>query len=661
MRARRLLVTGVIAAGGWGVLPRPSEAAATLELYGTFEAMGVIANLAAADDPDGDATAQVEYRVGGSGAYLPGFPLSRVSGTRFVGSLFWLTPGTTYEARVTFADPDRGPLHGTSVTGSAATRAEITIPAASRSYYVTPSGSGTACSLASPCALATAISQAQAGEAVVLRAGVYYQGEQTLPRSGTAVAPIVIRSYPGEAAVLDGADPATFSWVAQGGGVYRTTVNAADTHLVAANGQRLYPYQSLAELQSLSWGIPGFFVSGTSVSVRLAGDANPNGAAMLVSRYNYALSLGQDYVYIEGLAFRHYGRGGYAKAVYINGGSNNLIRGCTFTLNDLGIGLKNAAGRNVIETSTFSDTDFDWPWDAVKEGSNLETGGVRFYSPVSGRGNVIRKNTFHDYFDGFGSCPEETAGETNETDVYGNLVYNTGDDGMETDGTCSNLRIWGNTFHDVLGGISLAPVYTGPVYAIRNLIYRIGAGNNSYTGLAFKFNSGYDASGPMFLFHNTVDAALPGNNALDIKEPGAWTLITTRNNIWSGTEFALYNANPSQPLALDYDDLYTTLAGELAWWGDLPDRHLNTLAELRSSTGQEPHGFNLAPGFKAPADGDYTLAATSALVDKGVLIPGINAEYRGAAPDLGALESNTRPSLSIGDVSVIEGTDGTKP
>jgi parallel beta-helix repeat protein len=462
MRAKRLLVTGVITAVGWGLLPRLTLAAATLELYGTFEAMGVIVDLATSDDPDGDATAQLEYRPAGSGAYLPGFPLSRVSGTRFVGSLFWLTPGTTYQARVTFTDPDGGPLHGTSVTGSNATRAEISIPPATHTYYVTPSGTGTACSLASPCALATAISQAQAGEAVVLRSGVYYQGEITLPRSGTGAAPIVLRSHPGEMAVLDGGDPATFGWVAQGGGVYRATVNAAGAHLVAANGQRLYPYQSLAELQSLSWGMPGFYTSGTTVYVRLAGDADPNSATMVVSRYNYAFSVGRDHVYFDGLTFRHYGRGDWAKALYLNSGSNNLIRGCTFTLNDLGIGLKYASSRNLIETSTFSDTDFDWPWDAVKDGSKLETGGVGFYSPVSGRGNVIRNNTFHDYFDGFGSCPEETAGETNETDVYGNLVYNTGDDGLSSDGTCSNLRIWGNSFHDVLAGISLAPVYTGP-------------------------------------------------------------------------------------------------------------------------------------------------------------------------------------------------------
>jgi hypothetical protein len=65
--------------------------------------------------------------------------------------------------------------------------------------------------------------------------------------------------------------------------------------------------------------------------------------------------------------------------------------------------------------------------------------------------------------------------------VYDNLVYNAGDDGIETDGRCSNVRLWGNTFHDVLMGISLAPVYTGPVYALRNLIYRTGVGNNTYT------------------------------------------------------------------------------------------------------------------------------------------------------------------------------------
>jgi parallel beta-helix repeat protein len=636
MNIRPLLLVLALMAGVLSPSSAPVRAAATLELYGTFHAMGVIVTLAATDDPDEDATAAVEYRTG-SEAYHAGFPLSRVSSTHFVGSLFWLQPGTPYDVRITFSDPD-GALNGATVSGTGSTRTEIIIPAPGHSYYVSPSGSGTTCSLAAPCSLTEGLSQAQPGQEIVLRGGVYYEGELFLTRSGVAGAPIVIKGYPGETAVLDGADPATFTWTNQGGGVWHTTVNASDPHLVLSNGQRLYPYQSQTDLQNLIWGIPGFYANGTSLHVRLAGDANPNTTTMTISRYVSAFEVEQSFIYFLNLTFRHYGLGSYGKAIYFYNANDNLVQGCTFAVNDLGIGIKRDSNRNVIQDNTFYDVDFDWPWDAVKAGSRLETGGIRFYDPATGRGNVIRRNTFHDYFDGLGVCPEATAGVTNETDVYENRVYNAGDDGMETDGQCSNVRIWGNTFHDVLSGISLAPVYTGPVYAIRNLIYRTGVGNNSYPGLSFKFNSGYDQSGPMYLFHNTADAALPGSSGIDIESPGTWKTIYARNNIWSGTEFALSNANPSQPLDFDYDDLYTTLANELVWWDGLSDRHLNTLAEFQAATGQEMHGLNVVPGFANVAGGDYVLDSSSDLIDAGVVIPGINDDYVGAAPDVGAFE-----------------------
>jgi len=622
------------------------KAAATLELYGTFHAMGVIVNVAASDDPDGDAVATVEYREAG-GVLQQGYPLTRVSATRFVGSLFGLTPGVTYDVLVIFDDPDAGVLDGIEASGSAATRADIVIPAPAHSYYAAPAGAGSACSLATPCALAEALDQAQAGDEVVLRGGVYAQGEMSLPRSGAAGAPIVIRSHTGEPAIFDGGDPATFSWTDQGGGVYRTTVNVADTHLVTANGQRLYPYQSLSDLQNLIWETPGFYADGATLYVRLAGDADPNGVPMVVSRYNYAFQVAQNYIYFLDVTFRHYGQGEYAKALYFREASWNLVQDCTFAINDLGIGIKLASEANVIQNNEFYDTDYDWPWDGVKDGSGLETGGVRFYDPVDGRGNIIRYNTFHDYFDGFGACPESSAVATNETDVYENLVYRVGDDGMEADGRCSNLRIWGNTFHDVLAGISLAPVYDGPVYAVRNLIYRTGGGNNDYPGLSFKFNSGYDQSGMMYLFHNTADAVLPGSSGLDIKSPGSWTGIYARNNIWAGTEYALYNSNPEQPLNLDYDGLYTSQAGELAWWSSLADRHLNTLAELQSATGLEMHGLAVEPGFAAPGDGNYHLDANSDLIDAGVVLPGINDGYSGSAPDIGAYEFAAQPVAQL--------------
>jgi hypothetical protein len=615
--------------------PASPSQAASLELYGTFQAMGITVTLAAGDDPEGDATAAVEYRPSGSGAYRQGFPLSRISDTRFVGSLFWLAPGSAYDVRVTLTDPGAGPLDGTAVQGTASTRAEIAIPAAHESHHASPGGSGAACSEAAPCSLGEALSQAQPGDEVLLRQGIYYQGEIALPRSGTPGAPIVVRGYPGETATLDGADPVGFTWTAQGGGLYRTTVNAPDPHLLAANGQRLLPYQSLSDLEDLIWGVPGFYAEDTEVYVRLAGDADPNGAAMVVSRYNHAFYVGRDHIYLLDLIFRHYGRGSWAKAIYLSNASDNLVSHCTFALNDLGVGLKRASHRNVIQDSEFYDTLFDWPWDAFYAGISLSSGGIRFYSPTTGRGNVIRRNAFHDLFDGFGACPGEAGVETNETDVYDNLVYRAGDDGMETDGRCSNVRIWGNTFHDVLMGISLAPVYDGPVYALRNLVYRTGVGNNEYTGSPFKFNSGYGLSGPMILVHNTSDAVLPGNNGLYIKAPGTWTLIHARNNVWSGTDYALHNYNTGQPVDLDYDDLWNGGAGDLVRWDGTG---YATLAGFISAMGQEPHGLSREPGFAGAASGDYTLDPTSDLVDAGLPIPGINDGFSGAAPDIGAFE-----------------------
>ena len=359
--------------------------------------------------------------------------------------------------------------------------------------------------------------------------------------------------------------------------------------------------------------------------------------ALTVSRYNQAFQVQQNHIYFLNLTFRHYGQGSYAKALYFSSGSDNLVQGCTFAVNDLGIGLKYGSHRNLIQDNTFYDTIFDWPWEAVKAGSELETGGIRFYDPATGRGNVIRRNTFHDFFDGLGICPGGPSDLVNETDFYENRVFRVGDDGVETDGQCSNVRLWSNTFHDVLIGISLAPVYTGPVYALRNLIYRTGAGNSSYPGSPFKFNSGYGTSGPMYLFHNTADAVRPNTNGLEIKTPGTWTKLYARNNIWSGTGYALYDYNTTQPLDWDYDNLWSSSGGTLIRWN-------NTLytqvSSFTAATGQEAHGLSLSPGFKDAGNGDYTLAPVSGLIDRGQVILGINDGYLGLGPDIGAFESS---------------------
>jgi parallel beta-helix repeat protein len=622
------------------VCPPTAEAGASVEVFGNFHTAGVIVTIDATDDPDGDLVAELSYRTG-TADFAEAFPLTRTRDTQLVGSLFDLGSNTTYDVRVAFEDPDGGPLDGQVIEASATTREEIWIDSTQRSYWVSPDGTGTQCTEASPCSLEYGLSRVSAGQEVVLEYGTYNAGELTVPRSGTADEPIVIRTDSG-IAVVSGADPQDFTWVHQGGGVYSTTVNVADTHLVTVGDERLYPYQTLLDLQNLSWGIPGFFVDGTTVSVHLEDDADPNPLEVKVSRYNHALSLDfVDHVYILGIRFTHYGQGSYAKAIYLNGASDCLIRDCQFRSCDLGIGLKREADRNLIENNEFYDSIFDWTWEAVKDGSGLETGGIRIYdSNPSPRGTVIRSNAFIDFFDGFGVCPDTDTGTTIETDVYDNLIMQVGDDGFETDGYCSNLRIWDNFIREVLVGISLAPVYRGPVYVLRNLIYETGAGVSQagYGGTCFKFNSGYGQSGTIYLFHNTCVAGREDTNALHIKNPGSWDQIVARNNIWHGTRYAIDNANAGQPVDLDWDNLWTTLPGELVRWDGLADTHLNDLAEVQSATGQELNGFQADPIYEDPGLGDFRLRPASPLNDVGLVIPGINDGYLGLGPDLGAFE-----------------------
>jgi hypothetical protein len=617
------------------------SATTSLELYGTFHSMGVIVVFDSSDDNNENASALVKYRLE-TEDYRAGYPLIRVDEGRFVGSIFGLESGKKYDVQITLSDPDGGSLDSVILTANAETRTEIVFPVTTSSYYVAPDGNDDATgdgSLQHPFATLTrALQEAMPGNTIVLREGVYHEGNIAPPRSGTENAPIVIQSYPGETAILDGADPDTFVWITVGNGVYKTSLNSPETHLIAVNGKRLYPYRTLSDLQYLSWGIPGFYVDNDEAYVHLENGADPNQASMTVSRFSTAFEVSVDYLYFSNLTFQHYGCGAYPKAIYINGGSDNIVEHCDFIMNDIGVALKRETHRNVIQHCTFSDTVFDWPWDAVKDGSGLETGGVYCYDPMTGRGNVIRWNTFHDYFDGINCNPSNSAAVTNETDIYENEVFRCGDDGIEVDGQSSNVRLWKNIFHDVLAGISVAPAYTGPTFAIRNLIYNIGAGNHSYSGLSFKFNSGYDKSGPMFLFHNTCHAGREGSDGLAIHSPGEWTFIHSRNNIWSGMNYAIANQNASQPIDFNYDNLYTERENELVWWEDLDDRHLETLEEVQTILGIELDGINVNPVFSDPASGDFTLKSGSPLIDKGLLIPGINDTFHGTAPDIGAFE-----------------------
>jgi len=624
----------------------------TITLYGNYHTMGVQVAVPIAADPDFSASATLEYRRVGETAFRMGFPPSRIPApvqsptvTFYIGSLFWLEPSTSYEVRVTFHDPG-GQLDGVVAQAVGATRLEAHLFGGDRFVHVSPQGSDATGdgSLTKPYAtIRRALAGAGPGTQVMLHQGTYLEGEITITSGGAPTKPLVIRGFPGEKVVLDGCGPTTSPWVTIGDHLLRTVASAPNPNMLCLSHNRLFPYQSMEDLLALKWGLPGFYAEGSSVTVYTSSTINPSDLG--VSRFNHAFRIEQDNVQFWNLEFRHYGRSAPglrgSHALYILNASGIFISQCTFSMNDGGVHIGGNASRITVQDCHFQDTVSEWPYDALRENDRLEAGGLRVYSNHTGRGLVVRRNEFHGLFDGLGVCafnggPFNLTRLTNETDVYENVVHDCAGDALETDGQCVNVRIWGNTFYNIVSGVSLAPVYGGPVYCLRNVMY--GEPVPAGSGTPFKIGSpaGSSPAGPMFLFHNTA-AMWKGLYIGD----GAWRQLTSRNNIWVGRQgYAFSNVRTTAPLDLDYDNLYHPFKSTPAFW---MGREL-TLADLQTTAGLERHGMSVDPEVESLTSGLLRLRAGSPLIDAGVVIPGINDDFAGAGPDVGAWE--VRPAAT---------------
>jgi hypothetical protein len=187
--------------------------------------------------------------------------------------------------------------------------------------------------------------------------------------------------------------------------------------------------------------------------------------------------------------------------------------------------------------------------------------------------------------------------------------------------------------------MSFQPIWGGPAYAIRNVIY------NSKTA-PYKFNN--EPSG-IYLLHNT--AVRPGWawEQLDFTA----TNFVFRNNIFIGTT---NGANVTTEISLadiDYDgwlpdgqfrftDLWTSFA---ALQATSPYEH----------NGRILNGLPFATPVTIPASPttliaplDARLKADTNALDAGTPLPNINDGWLGAAPDLGAIErGSTTPTYGV--------------
>ena len=643
-RRRRRLVLTVCAALVW------QTQAQTVRVVPTFNNLGIEVSLTT-PPPGGTTVAMSSRKTNASGPLWPGHPLVRLSNTLYAGSLFELDSGTEYEIQLQSA------AFSSNLLVRTATRQDSFRDATNRVLHVSAvSGNDTNSGLSHAQALRTVgrvIALAQAGDKVLLHEGRYYEGDLTLPRSGSASSPIVLENAPGETAVLDGTDVSfTPVWSEFDAALhlYRTPCSVMPENAYL-NGEHFFHYLSLEDLRTNRWEQgSGYFADGSHLYARFPGDVPPGTNRLTLPRFTTGLTL--DYrhdIHVRGLEFCYYGLGTYHRGIYINGGASNLVDRCRFHHSVIGVALKRAANFNTIQDCDFYESPLSqWSWHAVKSGGvGYEAGGVVVYgSSEPNEGNVIRFNRFTNLFDG-AHLYSNASGPTKHLDFHHNRISGCADDGIETDGAGSNVRIYGNCLEDFLTGISVAPCAMGPTYIFRNVLS--GWHNVAeYEGYPFKFNVTSSLNIEwVYLYHNTCSTDATGQNGFLFKQYSRWTNVVSRNNIFAGTRYALESWSGINPVDFDYDDLFTTDPSRFLRWAGVA---YSSLSDFSQATGLETHGLSVPPAFLDPSHGDFYLRSDSPVVDRGCLIPGINSAFLGAAPDVGACEQGMEAvSVSVKD------------
>ena len=127
---------------GFAAMPVFAQTSVTLgaaEGYGNLETAGAIATVAG--DTNRNARIALQWRRSGETTFRTGQDLVRIDATHFVGSVFGLAPGTSYELRLTLSDPDG--VGGTpTATATFTTRADTLVEPSLRTIYVAPAPVG---------------------------------------------------------------------------------------------------------------------------------------------------------------------------------------------------------------------------------------------------------------------------------------------------------------------------------------------------------------------------------------------------------------------------------------------------------------------------------------------------------------------------------------
>ncbi|MEO5976181.1 MAG: hypothetical protein ABIS36_20375 [Chryseolinea sp.] len=576
-----------------------------------------------AGDDNRNASVDVSFRIKGSSEWRPALPLLRIGGEKvyghdqpwvfvtdnmFAGSIFGLEPATEYECRFLLTDKDG--VKGTSEqVVSIKTKAEPKSYEGGNVYHVYPPG---------------------------------FAGEKQQP------------AFTGLNEAYYGIGNTGDWW-----NVPEPRVQPGDVILVHKG---LYKAHRLKYADSLALDFDGAYVltrDGTAekpISIKAAGD----GEVIFDGDGSYRLFdvMAADYNYFEGLTIRNTDIAFYAGIKRVMGSSGLTVKNCK--MEDIGIGVVTSSADskdfyiadNVLVGRHDPDTLVGW-YGLEKPALLTSYYAIKVY----GQSHVVCHNSISYFHDGIcvdtHGLPEAGKPLCSSIDFYRNDIFNMADDFIESDGGVHNIRVFENRgFNSYHSALSAQPMFGGPVYFFRNLLYNV-------PGTALKYT--VRPSG-ILTYQNTFVMDVAISNFSNGK---------FRNNLFIGTD----DKRPSfsattftRYTSLDYNGYrqkgvdkprYILRYPAVDSLNNADDKKMTTfefktLREFTKATGYESHGLELndpvfvkvllpdpnTKGHIYQREGyDFSLRPGSKAIDAGCVLPTITDNYNGKAPDLGALET----------------------
>jgi len=291
---------------------------------------------------------------------------------------------------------------------------------------------------------------------------------------------------------------------------------------------------------------------------------------------------------------------------------------------------------------------------------------------IYGQGHVVAYNYVANWHDGIDIAtygdPDGTPNELRDRvpvsiDFYNNDIYNMADNCIEADGGAHNIRVFRNRcFNEAGGALSAQPTFGGPFYFYQNVMY------DNTTGGPLKL---IDTPAGVLIYQNTFfgQGRLMGPasnvhflNNLILGDGWADPILNLRTYTnYSSSDYNGFRPNPGAANSFEWTS--PAFGTDADFVGKLVTRNFKTLAEYQQATKQDQHSvlvdYDIFVNAKMPdksdpqhlynpEDFDFQLKGVlsgvegsetpNPAIDAGVLLPTINDDFTGGAPDLGAYE-----------------------